>query len=315
MYDCLVNACKPTLKCCVSDKLGVEAKRLFCCFLSIIWVRLRKWRMEGVEKKKAGAWGYSIRWDKSRFDLQHSFHPCWVAFCAPLLLFSPFFLLPSSRRISELGFPRLLSEEAIMMFWNTKAFHAQISTWFGVKERAGLPARLALPLSFWPSSFLLSFPFSSATSLPSKTWQCQQQLGLSTVPTPAPSLSFFLFLPLSLPLLFSLHILRLWAVLPAVSIVQCLTSEGEGCSLVCSGGSIPSLVQSSSLLSWCKPHVPKKLSLLWKILMETEVPIGQVTECYWFSLIGGYVSFLGTIYLFIYLCKILWLSWSLLLKF
>lgn len=44
-----------------------------------------------------------------------------------LPFFSPSFLLPSLRRISELGFPQLLSEEAIMMFWNTKAFHAQTS--------------------------------------------------------------------------------------------------------------------------------------------------------------------------------------------
>lgn len=99
----------------------------------------------GGEKKEKGrglaggmGGGLSIRWDKSRFDLQHSSHPCRVASCAPPFLPPsflspspasplPLFLLPSRWRISELGFPRLLSEEAIMMFWNTKAFHAQTS--------------------------------------------------------------------------------------------------------------------------------------------------------------------------------------------
>lgn len=83
---------------------------------------------------------------------------------------------PPRRWISELGFPRLLSEEAIMMFWNTKAFHAQTSAWFGVKERAGLPAKLflALPLT------LISPPpalLSTASPTPSEDLTVQAAAG------------------------------------------------------------------------------------------------------------------------------------------
>lgn len=115
----------------------------------------------------------------------------------PLLLSPPSFLLPSPRRISELGFPRLLSEEAIMMFWNTKAFHAQTSAWFGVKERAGLPAKLSLPLSY-----PLSFPLSSPLSPPpphSLTRPDSAGSSWGSRPSPPTSLSFLLFLPPLLP--------------------------------------------------------------------------------------------------------------------
>ena len=188
----------------VCVRLRLRLKDCFVLLLSFTGAGRREWRMDREEKSgrglRRGGVGSSIRWDKSRFDLQHSFNPCRVASCTPFLLLS--FLLPSRWRISELGFPRLLSEEAIMMFWNTKAFYAQTSAWFGVKERAGLPAKLSLPaslspsLSFslylWPSPpLLLSSLRSSAASLPHKTWQCRQQLGLSAFFPPLLSHSSF----------------------------------------------------------------------------------------------------------------------------
>lgn len=79
---------------------------------------------------------------------------------------------------------------------------------------------------------LLSFPpspFSSTASHPSKNWQRKQQLGLLTFSPPALSSSFLLFLSVSHPPPLLPPHLRLWAVIPAVRTVQCLTSVGGVC--------------------------------------------------------------------------------------
>lgn len=188
--------------------MGVDAKRLFCCFTSILWGRMRGakdgWRgkrRRGIQSEMGVGWVRQLGEIKVGLTFSTASTPAESPPVPHLLFFSPSFLLPSLRRISELGFPQLLSEEAIMMFWNTKAFHAQTSAWFGVKERAGLPAKLALPLSLslWPSSLLLSSPLCSVASLPHKIWQCKQQLGLSSFlpPTPSTSSGFGLWSQLS----------------------------------------------------------------------------------------------------------------------
>ena len=130
-----------------------------------------------------------------------------------------------------------------MMFWNTKAFHAQTSAWFGVKERAGLPAKLFLALSLTlisPPPLLLS----TASPTPSEELTVQAAAGApSSLPQllrhPPPTTTTTTYT----------HILQLCAVIPAVSIVQCLTREGGACVCVEGRSCSP---QITAAQEWCK---------------------------------------------------------------
>lgn len=174
-----------------------------------------------------------------------------------LPFFSPSFLLPSLRRISELGFPQLLSEEAIMMFWNTKAFHAQTSAWFGVKERAGLPAKLALPLSL---SLCLSDPLLSFS--PPLSAQSPHSLTRSDSASSSWGSRHSSLLPPPHPQGLGCD----------PSCQYCSVFDLRGRRMCVGGrGCVHHLVERSSLLRWCKPQTVEKLSHLLKTLIGTEV--------------------------------------------
>lgn len=112
-----------------------------------------------------------------------------------------------------------------MMFWNTKAFLRSGERLIWCERERGQPAKPS-PLSspLLPSPLRVDSGFSSCPPHP------------HTFP------SLVLFLPNSLLLLFSHHIPRLWAVIPAVNVVQrvtlsevcvwrgCVPCVAEGCS-------------------------------------------------------------------------------------
>lgn len=133
------------------------------------------------------------------------------------------------------------------------------------------------PLPFSSPPTPLSLPHSRLLLAPSSglTVQCSAGSSWGTrppsthghSPTPPPhptSPSLLLLFPFFFLFCFYHHILRLWAVIPAVSIIQCLTPRGRGVC-VCErraqrtvdGGSSSS---SSLPMQWCKPPPPRHWS-------------------------------------------------------
>lgn len=276
MFDCLSGEPTQEWVCvCVCGHartqagMGVEAKRLFCFFCFHSWGQDGGW----IERKREGRGSEEREWVSQLGEIKVGLTfstPSTPAESPPVpshLFFSPSFLLPSQRRISELGFPRLLSEEAIMMFWNTKAFHAQTSAWFGVKERAGLPAKLSA--SLWPSSLLFSSPLPSAALLPHKTWQCRQQLDPpppllchSSICSPhLTSLGFGLWSQLSV--LFSVWPQRKEGVY--VSVFQAVCRGEMMCSQPC--------CRLQQLVELVETQILKKLTHLFKTSVRPDISV------------------------------------------
>lgn len=176
-----------------------------------------------------------------------------------------------------------------MMFWNTKTFHAQTSAWFGVKERAGLPAKLALPFSlpvtlFTPS--LLSSLLSRFT--PSQDLTVQAAAG---TPDYLPSVSFVIppFTPRLPPPPLLVHILSfgLWSQLSVLFSVWPKTK----CVWVCEGRCVHPLVESCCLLWWCKPQTLKILSHLLQGQKSWLIRLQNVID---FLFVSDYVSFIDS---------------------
>lgn len=240
--------------------MGVDAKRLFCCFTSILWGRMQgakdRWRgkrRRGIQSEMGV--GASIRWDKSRFDLQHCFHPRRVASCAPpSLLLS---LLP----------PPLPAA-------NQWAWIPAATVWGGnndVLEHKGI-----------------------SRSDERLIWCERESRAASQTGSPSLSVSLTLFSPSLLPLSAqSPHSLtrsdsassswgsRHSSLLPPPhpqglgcdpSCQYCSVFDLRGRRMCVGGrGCVHHLVERSSLLRWCKPQTVEKLSHLLKTLIGTEV--------------------------------------------
>lgn len=199
--------------------MGVDAKRLFCCFTSILWGRMQgakdRWRgkrRRGIQSEMGV--GASIRWDKSRFDLQHCFHPRRVASCAP-----PFLLLsllppplPAANQWAWIPAATVWGGNNDVLEHKGISRSDECLIWCERESRAasqtGSPS-LSVSLTLFSPSLLPSL--LSRLTL-SQDLTVQAAAGALVIPPSYP-----------------LHILRVWAVIPAVSIVQCLTLEGGGC--------------------------------------------------------------------------------------